>query len=810
MAALLLRDLEYAGRAIRRSPGYAAVVVASLALGIAGTTTVFSVMNPYLLRELPFGDSDRLVQLAQVNPQTMTDWIDQRLSLAQYEDWKARSRAFEDMAAYSYRQRNLTGDEGAERVMTGLVTGNLFSVLAVQAVVGRTLTPEDARPNADHVVVLGHGLWSRRYGADSGVIGRPVHIDGVAHTVVGVTPPDFNFPWNEVKMWTPVAVEEALGSRTLFSHIPVGRLAPGWTAELAREELAGIQRELSIEYPEVDGRFPGVTVRPLREALNWSYDTIVLLFTLLLSVIVAVLLVACVNVAALTMARNTARVPEIAVRTALGAGRARLVRQFLIESLVLALAGGVVGLWLAHAAVSVIGARLSESWYRVGTATIDGRVLLFSAVLTLVTPLLFGLLPALTAARARPSDALKVCGRGAGVGRVTVRGRQSLVVAQVALAVVLLTAAGLMIRSFHNVQRVELGFQAGRLLTIELSPPVHDYPEPEAVEAYYERAAGALTGLAGVRAVASTWLLPLNHENITFQFTVPQDAGRPREEWPVALQARTGAGYFDAMGIPFVAGRDFGSSDSADAPPVAIVNRTLAEWYWPSESPLDQTLLLAMGREPVAATVVGVVEDVRHIGLTGDLRPQVHLPLTQAPARRRFVVVSTAGEPTALAAAVRDALAAVDRDLPATIRPMRDIVRENDFQWRIGSAALAAFGAMGLLLAALGIYGLIAYSVARRRRELGIRLALGATARMVRRQVMTEGLRLTGIGLAAGAVLSLAMGRLLASQLYGVGPIDPLILLLVLLLFILVAAAACARPAATAAALAPHDLLRDE
>jgi len=803
----LLQDLRYALRTLRRAPGYTIAVVLTLALGIAANTTVFSVLNPYLLRPLPYAHADRLVQIGQIDP--VSGWDGARFSIQQLDDWRARTRAFEDVGAYHYGNRNLTGEEGAERVMVGYVTGNLFPLLGARPALGRTILPSDDEPGAAGVVVLDHGLWLRRYGGDPGILGRTIRIDGEPFTVVGVMKPEFNFPWNEVRMWVPMRLDRTREARTDMYHIPVGRLRDGWTRERARQELAGIQRELATVYPDVEGRFAGVSVKPLREALNFRYDVVRNGFIILLAAVGAVLLIACVNVAGLVLARSLSRSREIAVRMALGAGRGRLARQMLAESAVLALAGGVVGVWLAWFAIGAIGPRLPESLYRVGTATLDGRVLLFSAALTLVTPILFGLSPAFAATRANLASSMKEGGRGGSAARGTTRGRRVLVIAQVALAVVLVASAGLMVRSFAAVSRLDLGFDAERLLTVEVAPPAADYPTVEETEQFFQRATDAIAALPGVRAVSATAWLPLNHENPLFQFATPTGAGAPVEEWPTAIRGSIAPGYFEAMGIRLVAGRDFGPMDGPDAPRVAIVSRSLAERHWSGDVPIGETVLLRGVDEPV--TIVGVVEDVRHEGIVEASRPQLYLPVTQSPAQRRFLVVAVeAGASVTLARAVRDAIAAVDPNVPATPRPMSEIVRENDFQWRIGSVVLGAFGGVAILLAALGLYGLMAYNVARRHREMGIRMALGATAAQLRRLVIGEGVRLTGVGLAIGVVLSLGVARLISSMLYGVRPSDPLTLLVVSVILAAVGAIASYLPSIRATRVDPQVTLRTE
>ncbi|HEY8380075.1 MAG TPA: ABC transporter permease, partial [Nannocystis sp.] len=539
-----------------------------------------------------------------------------------------------------------------------------FPLLGARPALGRTILPSDDAPGTAGVVVLDHGLWTRRYGADPGIVGRTIRIDGEAFTVVGVMAPEFNFPWNEVRMWVPMRRDRTRETRTDMYHIPVGRLEDGWTREAARQELVGIQRELAALYPDAEGRYAGVSVKPLREALNFRYDIVRNGFTILLAAVGAVLLIACVNVAGLVLARSTARWRDIAVRMALGAGRGRLARQMLAESIVLALAGGALGIWLAWLAIGVIGPRLPESLYRVGTATLDGRVLLFSAALTLTTPILFGLSPAFAATRADLASAMKEGGRGVGAGRRATRGRRVLVVAQVALAVVLVTTAGLMVRSFAAVSRVDLGFDAERILTVEVAPPGMDYPTVDAIDRFFERATEAVRVLPGVRAVSATVWLPLNHETPVYQFATPALAGAQQEEWPAGILGSVAPGYFEAMGIPLVAGRDFGPMDGADAPRVAIVSRSLAARYWPGDVPVGQTFHLEGESEPV--TIVGVVEDVRHEGIVEASRPQIYRPVTQVPGRRRFIVVAVeGGAPASLARAVRDAIASVDSNVPA-------------------------------------------------------------------------------------------------------------------------------------------------
>jgi predicted permease len=798
------QDGRYGLRALRKTPAFSVVVVLTLAVGIAGSTTVFSVLNPYLLRELPFRDADRLVQIGQIDP--VTGWDGARFSPAMLDDWRARSRAFDELAAYYYGTRSLTGVDAAERLFVSFVTGNLFSVLGATPALGRTIEPEDAGPGGRNVVVLSHALWTRRYGADPRVLDTDIRIDGAAYTVIGVMPPAFNFPWNEIKLWLPMHQDPATTPRDATSSIMVGRLGTGWTADAAREELAGIQRELGALYPDVDGRFAGVSVKPLREALNFMWPIVSAGLIVLLGAVSALLLIACMNVATLSLARASTRTREVAVRLALGAGRARIVRQLMTENLIVGVMGGALGLLLTWLAVRSIGPVLPEGLYRVGTATIDARVLLYAVTLTFAMPLVFGLAPAIGSARRDLTRALKDGARGAGVGRRELRGRRALVVAQMALAVVIITAAGLMVRSYLAVARVDLGFASDRLLVVEVSPPAQSYAEPEAVAAYFDRTLAAVSAIPGVRTAASVNPLPLNHERYSTQFAPPDESVDSRQ-WPLAYTASVSPGYFDAMDIPLLAGRDFIGAVDAGAN-VVVISRALAERQWPGQDPIGRMLTVdADARERV--TVVGLVGDIRHDGLVGDIIPHVYFPANTG--RRRFIVLPAVGttDPATLIRAAQLAVASVDANVSATIRPMRDIVRENGFQWSISSLALSAFGMTALLLAALGLYGLIAYSVAERRRELAIRLAIGARAAHIRSLILGDGLRLTALGVIVGLVLALVASRALAAQLVGVDAFDPLTIGGVLLVFATVGVATTARLAVRAAATPPQDVLKE-
>ncbi len=803
----LKQDLAYALRTLGRAPGFALLVILTLGFGIAANTTVFSLLNPYLLRPLPFGAPERLVQIGQVDP--VTGWDGVRFSLPQFLDWRERSRAFEDVATYTYTSMNVTGPEGPERVLVSTLSGNMFSVLDAEAALGRVFREGEDGPAAPRVAVLSHGLWNARFGADLQILGRTLMIDGTAYSVIGVMPRGFVFPFGSVDLWVPFAQDPRAEARDRDIHLIVGRLLPDWTIGGTQDELTAIQRELGTIYPEVEGKYVGVSVTPIREALNFAWDPLRITFALMLAAVGFALLLACVNVASLSLARATARSNEVAVRTALGAGRRRIVRQLLTESGLLAVGGGMIGIGVAYWAARAIGSAIPEDLYRVGEFTVDGRVLLFTLLVTAITPVLFGLAPALSATRTDLSAVLKEGGGRGSLGLRSMRTRRILVVFEISMAVVLVAGTGLMIRSFRAAQNMNLGFDVDRALTVVVTPPASEY-SIERLEDYYRRSEEALANLPGVRAAGTVMWLPLNHETSMLQFALPGQEPATPGEWPVAIQNLASGDYFATIGIPLVAGRTFDATDTRDAPPAVMVSRALAERYWSGHSPVGRSLLIGDPESPTSATVVGVVGDARHEGLVDEVRPQIYRPLTQRPSRRRFFVLATDGPPASLTASARQALHGVDPNLPASVRPLRDIVNENMLLWSIPSVLLGVLGVGALLLAAVGIYGVIGYSVAQRRQEIGIRMALGASREQIRHVFVQDGLRLTLVGLGAGLVLAVGAGQLIRGVLLGVSPFDPVTLTAVLVVFAVVAILASFLPAERASRVDPQRVLRYE
>ncbi len=802
----LVQDLKYAVRTLVRTPTYTLVVVVTLAAGIAANTTIFSLMNPYLFRPLPFPAADELVQLGGYDP--LEGWDGGRFSAPEIADLEARSRAVDEIGFYYYGTMNLTGGDRAERHNVGRVSGNMFGILGTPPLVGRYLAPADAGPGGPDVVVMGETLWMDRYGGDPGMVGQSIELDGRPHTVVGIMPRNFTFPFGGLHLWTPARDDAVQTDRTRAVALPVARLNPGWDRDRAAAELSAAQAELAGLYPEVDGRYTAVSVKPLREALNFAWDVLRMAFFLLLGAVVFVLVIACVNVASLTLARASSRAREVAVRSAVGAGRGRLVRQLLTESFFLALVGGSLGVLLAYLATGALNGLIPEDLFRVGDVTVDGRVLAFSTLITLATPLLFGMAPAVRVARAPLGSTLRT-GGAAGTGRKTLWARQALVVVEVTLAIVLVTGTGLMVRSLQAVSAVDLGFDAERVVSATVTPGELDYSGVDQLSAYFDEAKARIAAQPGVEAVGSVSHLPLNNETIPVRYQLPDGVGTPLEEWPTAFTSRADGGYFDVMGIPLLEGRTFTAADAAEGNPV-IVSRALADRLFPRGNALGQTIRLGRDGDPQSATIVGVVDEVRYDNLTTAERPHLYRPLDGTQTRRRFLLVRSGGDPAVLVAPTREVLRQLDPDLPAGVQLLTGIVDQKTLLWSMSSTFLGVFGLVALLLAALGIYGLMSFSVAQRKREMGLRMALGADAGVIRRKVVGGGIKLTGLGLVAGVALSIPAAGAVRSLLFGVSALDPLTVAVVVAVFGTVAVAAAAIPAWRASRVDPLEVLRSE
>jgi len=801
-------EIRYALRSLLKRPGFTSVVVLVLALGIGANTALFSLVNAVLLRPLPYRDPDRLVMVWE--DVTALGFPRNTPAPANYLDWKAQSTAFEKLVAYDHKTFNLTGWGEPERIDGERVAADLFSLLGVAPALGRAFLPAEDRAGAPSVALISDGLWRRRFGADPALMGRAITLDTRPVLVVGVMPRGFHFPSRKAEIWVPLAMDEKESANRGGHYLEVvGRLAPGLTLSQAQAEMEAIAARLQKDYLRTNTNV-GAVVVPLHEELVGESRPALLV---LLGAVAFVLLIACANVANLLLARGASREREIAVRAALGAGRGRLIRQFLTESLILSLTGGAAGIGLAAWGVRFLGSLVPESLASLQGPGLDTFVLIFCLGLSLLTGLLFGIGPALQVSRVDLIERLKEGSLSRGSGRNRMRG--ALVVSEIALALLLLAGAGVMLKSFARLRGQDPGFRPDRLLTIRMVLSEAKYPGAAERRAFYDRLLGRVASLPGVESEAMVSYLPLTFTGGHYSFSIEGSPVEVAANLPTAVYRTVSPEYFETMGIPLFRGRGFTEQDREGTPPVVVIDRILAERFWPGQDAVAKRLKLgeADSSEPWQ-TVVGVVGNVRQIQLSAELKPAIYVSYHQelgifsAP---HDLVVRTAGDPMALAATVRSQVWEVDRDQPVSdIQTMDQILAANISRPRFSSLLLGAFAAAALLLAAVGIYGVISYLTEQRTREMGIRLALGADRRDILKMVLGTGLRLTLGGVAAGLAGALALGRLLSSLLYGVSASDPLTLAGVSVLLASVSLIAAYLPARRAVRVDPVVALRYE
>jgi predicted permease len=812
----LARDARYAVRQLRKHPAFAAVVVVTLALGIGANAAIFSVVDAVLLEPLRYRQPERLVDVYSAFPNLGFErfWI----SAPEYLEMRRWAASFEELGAYAIRTANVAGGDEPQRAVIGFASASLFRALGVPAARGRTFSEAEDRDGADDVAVLSDGLWRRAFGADPAILGRTVEINGVRRAVVGVMPPGFDVDDAGVEIWAPLALDPAdPGGRGSHFLELIGRLAPGVSEAAARQALQALvgrwEEELPDQHhPNLEGHPLGLA--PLQEEIVGEARPAMLL---LLGAVGLVLLIACVNVANLLLARAESRRREIAVRSALGAGRGRLARQFLTESVILSLAGGVLGLGLALAGVRALLAAFPGAVPRAAEVGIDLRVLAFTLAVSIATGILFGLAPAFHA-RGRGASALAEGGRTtAGRGRQLFRAL--LVGSEVALATVLVLAAGLLLRSFQTLLAVDAGFEPRGVLAMQVSLPEATYPEPQAVVAFYERLIERAAALPGVESAAAMTGLPPSRQvnaNDTELEGVPEVEGGPPHN--VDFYQVVTPGYFETLRIPIRSGRAFTEDDVGGAP-VVVVNETMAATFWPGEDPVGRRLRRGwFGDEEPWFTIVGVAADVRQGGLDQPAGTELYFLHPQALAipaaaagtpRTLYVVARTGGDPLALAAPIRAEIHRLDPALPvAAVKPLEEVVRGSLMRQRLLAGLVGLFGLVALVLAAVGTYGVLSYGVEQRRHEIGVRLALGAGRRGILGLVVGRGMRPVIAGLAAGALLALAAGRLVAGLLYGIEPTDPLTFAAVAGVLALVSLAACLLPGRRATRVDPLVALR--
>jgi putative ABC transport system permease protein len=785
-----------------------------LGLGIGANTVVFSVVERVLLRPLPYPDSDRLYRITEVIPAVSDKYPSVPVTAPHLLSWREHATSFEGLAGIQNTTLNLTGTGEPERLSGARVSWDFFGLLGVRPVLGRSFAEEEDRPGRDGVVLISEGLWTRRFGRDPAILGRTIALDGKPYSVIGVLPAGFSFARNEqfhhfmqlgdrIDFWKPMAFDEEEATTQLgWNYGVVARLRAGMSADRARAELDASLAELAKELPEpFELR---VELVPLQEALVGSSRRGLLL---LLAAVGAVLLVACVNVANLLLVRATVRQKEIAVRAALGAGRRALLRHALTESLLLAGAGGAIGSALSAAGVAALARWAPHDLPRVEEIGLDWRALAFAVSLSVATALLCGLLPALRLSLLDPQQTLRQGPRGATQAGAGARLRNALVSAEVALSALLLVLGGLLIHSFLELGRVEKGFQTEHVLTVDLGLPENGYDERERRVDFYRQALERLAVLPGVTSAGAVSKLPLTGEDDVTPVRAEGTTATLLEQ-PIANWRRVSADYFRTLGVPLRRGQVF--ADDGGAAQSVILSQGLAHQLWPEEDPIGKRINREVG-DSTLVEVVGVVADVRILGL--DQKPgfTVYVPFWQAPSYNMSLALRTALPPQALAGAVRREIHAVDPNLPVpSIRTMGEVAASSTAQRRFQMQLVGAFALAALVLASLGVFGVVSYSVAQRRGEIGVRMALGATGGDLWRSVLGQGLRPVAIGLVIGLVASLAAARAIESLLFGVGAVDPLTLTAVPSVLLLFAGAACVVPAIRASRVDPMVTLRAE
>ena len=800
----LVQDLRYAVRALMKAPGFAAVTIVTLALGIGATTVVYSLVDGILLRPLPIASPDRVVLARELTG----NGTDMSVAWPNFVDWRERARSFESLAVWRGLPANLTGTEKPRRLLTRQVSWNLLDVLGVRPVVGRNFTEADDQPGVERVGLVSHGFWQRELGGDQNVIGRKIMLDEASVTVVGVLPPDFTVARQE-DVFLPLGSFLTANSpmRVRGNHnglAAIGRLAPGATVESARAELVGIARQLALAYPDTNSG-NSATVQPLFEVLVSQARPMLLV---LLGAVMTMLLIACANLANLLLARSSAREQELAVRRALGASSWRIGRQLLIESVFIALIGGIAGVVLAWAAFGSIIALLPADQPRIHTLALDARVLIVVGAVSLLTGVLFGLLPAVQAATGRSLSLLR-SGRVTGSSAPRSSTRRALLLAEVALALILLTGAGLMVRTMSNLLAIDPGFNPDGVVSANVLLPSPRY-NPERRRAFYDAAVERMRAIPGVVNAAFTISLPVQGSNWNSVFIVNDQPVPPRADIPSAAFTPVTPGYYDTMDIRLLQGRMLQASDGPEAPTVAVVNEIFARRFWPNGNAVGQRLKQGWPEEQAPwREIVGIVRDVKTAGVDRPSALQVYLPLGQVPSSAITMVARTKGNAKTLGPALEAAVHEVDPNLPVyDIRTLHEVIGNGVGLQRLTMVFLFGFAAVALVLAAVGVFGVTAYTVAQRTHEFGVRMALGASRTSVLRLVLRQEVAACLAGIVVGIVGALALSSVLQTLLYGVPARDPVTLSVVALSLLAVTALAGYLPARRATRIDPVRALR--
>jgi len=808
LVADFLHDVRYAARLQRKNPGFTIVAVIALALGIGANTAIFSVVNTILLRPLPYKDPERLVMVWE--DASKQGYPRDTPAAANFVDWRDQNHVFEGMAAISDESFNLTGAGEPERLEGNTVSATLFPLLGVEPHVGRVFTAAEDQPGAQRVVLLSYALWQRRFGGDPNIVGQALTLNGQSHIVVGVMPAQFQFPSTDSQVWVPIAfTQEDAANRNRHYLQVVARLKSGVSLAQAQSEMNTVAARLQQQYPQSNTDL-GAAVQSLHEYLVGDIKPALLI---LLGAVGLVLLIACANVANLLLARAAVRQKEIAVRVALGARRARLIRQFLTESVLLSTLGGLVGLAIAYVGLVLLKAFIPENISQAREISMDLKVLGFTFLVSVATGLIFGLAPAVQAARFNQIDTLKEGGRDAATGGGGKRLRSVLVTAEVAISLVLLIGAGLLINSFLRLRNVDPGFRAENLLTMKIVLPDTKYERRAQRSAFYTDLIQRVQSLAGVKSVAVTTNLPLYRQGNSISIGIEGQPDPPPGQERIVVTRIISPRYFETMSIPVLRGRELSEQDTDKTPRVVVVSETMARRYWPGEDVVGKRISVGKITKPEDwLQVIGVVKDVRQFELTADPKPQMYLPYRQFGFfDARDLVVKTDVDPASLAATVRKAVWEIDKDQPVSnIQTMENILADSIARQRFSMLLLAIFAAVALVLAGVGIYGVMSYSVAQRTREIGIRMALGAQTGAVLKLAVGYGMKLVLAGLVIGLIAAFALTRVMATLLFGVTATDPATFTLISLLLIAVAVVASYVPARRATKVNPIIALRYE
>jgi putative ABC transport system permease protein len=806
----LIQDLRFGIRMLLQKPGFTIVALIALALGIGANTAIFSVVNTILIRPLPYTESDKLVWIWEENP--ASDIKREPASGPNFTDWKNQNSVFENMTGFTKYNPILTESGEPERITGTIVSSSFFDVLKAQAAMGRTFLPEEDQKGKDKVVVLSQGLWQRRFGADPKILGNSIKLNGNSFTVVGIMPPSFENPLpgeqTKAELWVPIGFDlTKMGRRGDFLNV-IGRLKPGISIEQARAELKTIAGRLEQQYQSTNAGW-SVTVLSLHERFVGDVKPALIV---ILGAVGFLLLIACANVANLLLSRATARQKEIAIRNALGAGRSRIIRQLLTESLILSIAGGAIGLLLALWGVEALVAFSPGNIPRIDKVTLDNRVLGFTLGISFLTGVLFGLIPALHASRSDLNEALKEGGRSSTEGIKRNKIRNMLVVSEIALALVLLIGSGLMVKSFLKLQQVNPGFNPDNLLTMQFTLPRSKYKETHQLQAFYQQLIEKVKSVPGIQNAAVVGTVPLSGGGDVLSFNIegrplpPLDKGLDSESQVISSE------YFSTMGIKLLKGRYFTEQDTKDSQKVAIINEAMAKRYWPGEDPIGKRITQD---DPLNTTnwlsIVGIVEDVKHNTLDEVTYPQMYEIYTQRVKPNLCLVAKTTGDPLNLASAIRGEVQSLDKDQPLyNVKSMESLLSSSIAGHRFNTFLIGIFAAIALILTAVGIYGVISYSVNQRTNEIGIRMALGAQQNDVFKLIVGQGLKLALLGVAIGLAGAFTLTRVLYSLLFGVSTTDLITFTVVPIIIVAVALIASFIPARRATKVDPTIALRYE